>query len=168
MDSNRILSERVVHTDAYTHDTQTLAHCTHTHTYAVLFFSLKHNQGLGGISWVEYFRRTVLFWSPAVRRLKSFYFKENILQLFSLISHFSFFHNYLPQGFSKPFPSVPPYLSVKKKQQMTVQIDTNTHQALNDWHLQNFFSFFERQPLNRKTRITCYLCLNATYHHTSR
>lgn len=42
MDSNRILSERVVHTDAYTHDTQTLAHCIHTHIHMPFYFSLSN------------------------------------------------------------------------------------------------------------------------------
>lgn len=35
---------------------------------------------------MEYFIRSVLFWSPTVKKLQSFYFKENTLQFFSPIS----------------------------------------------------------------------------------
>lgn len=94
---------------------QTLALSTHRYTGCFLF-SLTQHRGLGGISWVEYFRGAVLFWSPAVRWLQSFYFKENSLQFFSLISHlFSFPPTFYLRGSVKFFHQYHPYLYGWKK-----------------------------------------------------
>ena len=70
------------------------------------------------------FRGTVLFWSPAVKMLQSFYFKENTRQFYSLISHFASLTPtiYLRGSVSFFFPSVPPSTcATEKKKQMSVQ-----------------------------------------------
>lgn len=81
----------------------------HTATHAASFFfssSQTLHRGLGGISWVEYFRRAVLFWRPAVRTLQSFYFKENALLFYSFIFPLDSFPPIHLRGFCKLFLSV--------------------------------------------------------------
>lgn len=63
--------------------------CTNTNTHKQFIFSLKHNIRVwGAISWVEYFRRTVLFWSPAVMGQQSFFLRQYTSLYFVLFSWF--------------------------------------------------------------------------------
>lgn len=106
-----------------------------THTF--ISSSFKYNRGLGGISWVEYFIRSVLFWSATVKRLQTFYFKENTLH---------FFHSYLPQGFCELsfLPISTPHLYGKK---MKRPKKDSTQTSM-------FLFFLERPMLDTKIRIT--------------
>lgn len=136
----------------------------------LLFFSYSQTQhrGLGGISWVEYFRRAVLFWRPAVRTLQSFYFKENALLFYSFIFPLDSFPPIHLRGFCKLFLSVAAaYVAGKKTQQKTddcTDWERRTHKALNDWLLQFFVLFQKAHTWQKDKDYTPYL--KATDFHT--
>lgn len=144
----------------------------HTEKHMLFFSPLFQTQhrGLGGISWLEYFTRTVLFWSPTVTRLQPFYFKERTLQFFSLISHFTSFRScHLPQGFWKLFPSVLPiYMAARgrKHTQMTVENGKELHIKHLMTDFGSFCSFSRGPHLTKNTSFTLYLCQRATDLYT--
>lgn len=120
-----------------------------THTF--ISSSFKYNRGLGGISWVEYFIRSVLFWSATVKRLQSFYFKENTLH---------FFHSYyLPQGFCElSFLPISTPICMAKRWKDRKRTP----------HKRACFCSFLRGPcLTQRLGLHCNSCLKDNDLHTS-
>lgn len=120
----------------------------------------KQHRCLGGISWVEYFRRAVLFWRPAVRTQRSFYFKENALLFFSLISPFDSFTPVHLRGSVSCFYQWP-----LEKKQMTVQTEKEEHIKHLMTDFCSFFVLFREAHTWQKDKDYT-LCLKATDFHT--
>lgn len=138
--------------------TETHTFSLHTHTHK-LFYSLAlslHNMEV----WEELvecriFRRTVLFWSPAVRRLQSFYFIEHTLQFLAPDFPFLFPRSYhLPRGVVWVLSITTPYL-YSSNNQTTVQAEKQAHIKHLMTDICRFSSFFfGRHTLDTKNMIT--------------
>lgn len=106
--------------------------CAHTHTHAhkVYFFSQTQQGGLGGISRAEYFR-TVLFRSPAMRRVPSFCFLRQYTSILFPWFPFLFFHSALISGaLQVGSNSTSTSMTVKKTKYGANETEHNLHHLL--------------------------------------